>query len=226
MKQHDSEYRKTTGTFLEFLFVVFIGFGIFIYASTHALLLRDKGITPTYDNGSFAGVLLYECIALCLISLVLKYRKWTISDFNLTFRLSYIPVALLLVLIRFFLSYSGTKAMVLFGMEASSAHFETGFFSLFCMILINSFFEEVLLIGYLFKRFENYHPLFPLLISFLLRASFHTYQGWGMLPAVFSLAMVLGCYYLRYRKLWPVILAHAFGNVFNFLNYHYQWISF
>ncbi|MGQ3013182.1 MAG: CPBP family glutamic-type intramembrane protease [Flavobacteriales bacterium] len=42
-----------------------------------------------------------------------------------------------------------------------------------------------------------------------------------MLPSVLSLSLVFGMYYLRYKKLWPLILAHAFGNMFSFLALRY-----
>ncbi|UUC45096.1 CPBP family intramembrane glutamic endopeptidase [Flavobacterium cerinum] len=220
------QFRKTTGAFFELLFVITVGFGVFIYSATQSIALRDKGVIPTYNDTDFTGILLYEIIALSLIALFLKYRKWTISDFNLDFRIAYLLTALILVFIRNILSYSGTKLLLTFDIAPPSVNFDTGLFSIVSIILINSFYEELLLIGYIFKRFKNCHPLLPLTFSLLLRVSFHTYQGWGMLPSVITLGLVLGIYYQKYQKLGPVILAHAIGNLFNFLNYYHNWLSF
>jgi hypothetical protein len=91
--------------------------------------------------------------------------------------------------------------------------------------VVNSIYEEVLLIGYIFKRFEKFHPGIIILISFIFRASYHTYQGWNNLPMVFILALVFGLYYTNYKKLWPLIIAHGLGNMLHFLNDHYHWLK-
>jgi len=221
-----SKYKKTTGAFIELLLVVSIGFGLFIYSATESLLQRHQGISKTYGDSSFLFIVFYEIIALTLIAMLLRYRKWSIADVNLDFRFHYIAIALFLVFIRTTLSYTATSMMITFGMEIPSAHFDTGLFSILSIILINSIYEEVLLTGYIFKRFEKWHAVVPLLFGFLLRASFHTYQGWGMLPSVLALTLVTGIYYLKYQRLVPVILTHAFGNGFYFLNDHYQWVEF
>ncbi|MBK9284379.1 MAG: CPBP family intramembrane metalloprotease [Sphingobacteriaceae bacterium] len=93
------------------------------------------------------------------------------------------------------------------------------------IVIVNSFFEELLLIGYLFKRFEKLHPALIILISSIIRASFHTYLGWQNLPSVFILALIFGLYYTRQKKLWPIIIAHAIGNIFYFFNENYNWIE-
>lgn len=226
MRSVNLQFRKQTGAFFELLLVLTVGFGIFIHSATQSIILRNKGVIPTYNDTDFTGILLYELLALASIALFLKYRKWTIADFNLDFRLSYILIALLLVFLRNILSYSGTKLLIAYGIAPPSVNFDTGLFSIVSIIFINSFYEEILLIGYIFKRFEKFHPLLPLSFSLLLRVSFHTYQGWGMLPAIVTLGLVLGIYYLKYRKLAPVILAHAIGNLLNFLNYYHNWLSF
>jgi len=214
------------GTCMEFLLVVIIGFGPFIYASTQSLIKRSQGIIQTYDDSSFIEILLYETFAFAVIALLLKYRKWKLSDFKLDFHFYYIATALVLVLTRMVLNIFATKITSGLGVEMPSAHFTTGWFSIGCILLINSIYEEVLLTGYLFKRFETLTPVVPLLLSFLLRSAFHTYQGWGMLTSTLTLTLVIGIYYLKYQKLGPVILAHAFGNLFHFLNYYYHWIAF
>lgn len=195
-----------------------IGFGIFIYGSTRTLLSRSSvPEAAVYTGADFTFIILYELLALGLIVLLLHYRGWQLRDFNLGFRPVHIAIGLLLVLLRQLLAYPLIQLFTAVGLPEASATFHAGIIPVAAMIVYNSIYEEVLLSGYLFKRLRKWHPAFILLFSFLLRASFHTYQGWGMLPSVFALSLVFGLYYLRFQKLWPLILAHALGNIFSFL---------
>lgn len=216
-----SSFVSKAAAFAELLLVMGIGFGIFIYGSTHTLLSRNSAPdAAVYTGADFIFIVLYELFASGLIALLLYYRGWRLRDFNLQFRPVYIALALLLVLLRQALAYPLIQLFGALGLPEASATFHAGIFPLAAMIVLNSIYEEVLLSGYLFKRLEKWHPACILLCSFLFRASFHTYQGWGMLPSVFALSLVFGVYYLRYKKLWPLILAHALGNIFSFLVLH------
>lgn len=209
-------------TLAEILLVLGIGFGIFIYGSTRTLLSRSSDPDAAeYSGADFIFIVFYELFALGLIALLLRYRGWRLHDLNLQFSPVHIAVALLLVLLRQLLAYPLVQLCSALGLPVASAVFHAGIIPVAAIVLINSVYEEVLLSGYLFKRLEQWHPALILLFSFLLRASFHTYQGWGMLPSVLSLSLVFGMYYLRYKKLWPLILAHAFGNMFSFLALRY-----
>ena len=91
------------------------------------------------------------------------------------------------------------------------------------IIIINSIFEEFILIGYLFKRLEKYHPVIIIGFSMLIRQLYHTYQGWMSLFIILPTGLVFGYYYYKYKKLWPVIMAHGFSNLFAFLAMHFHF---
>jgi len=93
------------------------------------------------------------------------------------------------------------------------------------IIIINSIYEEVLLIGYFFKRLESYHPVIVIGFSMLIRLSFHTYQGWMSLFSIIPLGLVFGYYYYKYKKLWPLIIGHGFWNLTAFLSMHFHWVE-
>ena len=225
--------KKTLGQAAELIAVLLIGFGIFIYSSTQ--IFFENNISPIrqdYSSFDFYFIVAYEVIAFLLIIFILKKRKWTVQDFNLDFRANMLVIALLLIALRFIttsiLNYILTSAN-LFNLELNAPpeiNLNVSMFSVILMLFVNSFFEEMILIGYLFKRLEKFHVSIIILFSLLLRVSFHTYQGINEIPRILSLGLVLGLYYGRYKKLAPVILAHGIGNLFFFLNYEYKWIDF
>ncbi len=218
---------------VEFIIIIFLGFGLFIYSSTISFLeFKKSSTTQNYDSVDFVFIVIYEILILMIISIYLKKRKWQLQDFNLDFKVKMIGIALLLVFIRESIGLIITKSFIaIIGsisiqLNEPNISLQTGIFSMAMMVIINSIYEEVLLTGYLFKRFEYFHPAIIIAISFLIRASFHTYQGSINLIMVFILALVFGLYYLRYRKLWPIIIAHGIGNIFHFLDEHYHWLDY
>ncbi len=71
--------------------------------------------------------------------------------------------------------------------------------------------EEIVVLGFLVRRLEQrgLRPAAVLAVAVLVRISYHLYYGWGVLPILaWALASVL--VYLRYRRLGPFIVVHAF----------------
>ena len=220
------------GIIAEVVLVLLLGFGIFIYSSTRAII-QDSGIsnTQTYSSYDFVFICVYEIIILTIIGYFLKYRQWSIHDFHLDFRFKLLGIALFLDLLRLILGFALTKTFITLNIvnhefiTQNPISLQVNNLSIILIILINSIYKEVLLVGYFFKRFEKFHPALIILISFVVRASYHTYQGWMHLPMVLILALIFGIYYIRYKKLWPLILAHAIGNTFHFFNEQFHWVE-
>ncbi len=215
----------------EVFIVLILGFGLFIYSSTTAILENSvTSNTKTYNSYDFIFIIVYEVIMLTIIACFLKYRQWTYKDFNLDFSIKMVGVAILLVIIRETTGAFITKSLIGLNilnpetLHDPSIALQSNIVSMALIAVVNSIYEEILLIGYLFRRFEKYHPAVVIAISFVVRASYHTYQGWMNMPMVFVLALVFGIYYIRYKKLWPLIIAHGIGNVFHFLNEYYRWL--
>lgn len=224
--------KKNIGEIAETFIVLTLGFGLFIYSSTIAIIDNSKvSTTQIYDSYDFVFIVGYEIIILTIIAYFLKYRGWIIKDFNLDFKINLIGIAVLLIIIRETAGALLTHFLTMLGVlnqgliNEPFISIQSNIFSIGLILIINSIYEEVLLIGYFFKRFEKYHPAIIITLSFIIRASYHTYQGWANLTQVFILALVFGLYYLHYKKLWTIIIAHGIGNVYHFLNYYYHWFD-
>lgn len=74
----------------------------------------------------------------------------------------------------------------------------------------NALLEEVVAVGYLIRRLEQigWAGAAALGTSALLRGTYHLYQGWGGFAGNLLLGAIFGAIYLRWRKVWPLVVAH------------------
>jgi membrane protease YdiL (CAAX protease family) len=81
--------------------------------------------------------------------------------------------------------------------------------------LQNALLEEVVVVGYLIRRLEQigWGPPVALLGSALLRATYHLYQGWGGFAGNLLLGLAFGFVFLRWRRTWPLVVAHLLVDV-------------
>jgi membrane protease YdiL (CAAX protease family) len=97
--------------------------------------------------------------------------------------------------------------------------------------LQNAVLEETLVAGYLLHRFRQLH--WPdnrsLLLSAVIRGSYHLYQGLGGFAGNFIMGLVFGRIYQRYGRIAPLVVAHTLIDAAAFVGYallagHVSWI--
>lgn len=81
--------------------------------------------------------------------------------------------------------------------------------------------EEVIAIGYLFRRLSELNvPVFAIvLIQASLRATYHLYQGFGPFVGNFVMGLIFGYFYIRTKRLAPLIVAHTAIDAVAFVGY-------
>ena len=91
--------------------------------------------------------------------------------------------------------------------------------------------EEILVVGYLLIRLRQLGvpPAVALLGTALLRGSYHLYQGFGGGLGNLVMGIVFALWWMRTRRLWPLVLAHTLLDVVAFLGYallapHVTWL--
>lgn len=79
----------------------------------------------------------------------------------------------------------------------------------------NGFAEELVMRGYLIPRFEDLFgsTVKALLLSSVLFASYHLYQGFYGAGSALVMGLVFGVAFCALRRLWPVAAAHALLNI-------------
>ncbi|MER7114967.1 CPBP family intramembrane glutamic endopeptidase [Saccharomonospora azurea] len=95
----------------------------------------------------------------------------------------------------------------------------------------NSFAEEVLVVGYLLTRLRqlDLSENTALVVSALLRGSYHLYQGLGGFVGNVVMGLVFGRVWQRTNRLWPLVVAHLLLDVVAFVGYaalrdHVDWL--
>jgi membrane protease YdiL (CAAX protease family) len=95
----------------------------------------------------------------------------------------------------------------------------------------NAWAEEVLVVGYLVTRLRQLElrENSSLLISALLRGSYHLYQGFGGFVGNVIMGLVFGRVWQRTNRLWPLVLAHFLIDFVAFVGYailrgHVAWL--
>ncbi len=224
---------KNFSPVLELVLILTLGLGFFIFTSTKHFLLISSDYNHlwhyNYTDRRHYILIIYEIIAFLIIAYILKVRGWTLNDFHLRFTYRLIWIGILLLFAKNVIGNASISLLELFNVadEKLLNHvqfgYKSGWISIILIVLINSFFEEFILIGYLFKRLEKYHSIFIIGFSMVIRELLHTYQGWISLFSIVPMSLVFGYYYYRYKKLWPLVIAHGFSNLLVFLNMHFHW---
>lgn len=229
-----NKWIKNLSPVAELIIVMFIGFGLFVYSSTYRFFVINSELehiwTYQFTSRGEYTLIIYELIAMLMIGYLLKVRNWKLKDFNLDFTYSFIWIAFLLLFIRNMITAFCFSMFELMGLvnvkdiDHIQYSLSANWISIALIVVINSVYEEILLVGYLFKRLENYSPAVIIGASLFIRTSVHTYQGLVMLFSIVPLALVFGYYYYLYKKLWPLIIAHGIHNIMAFLSMHFGHI--
>jgi membrane protease YdiL (CAAX protease family) len=95
----------------------------------------------------------------------------------------------------------------------------------------NAWAEEVLVVGYLITRLRQLglRENSSLLVSAVLRGSYHLYQGFGGFLGNVVMGLVFGRVWQRTNRLWPLVLAHFLIDFVAFVGYailrgHVAWL--
>jgi hypothetical protein len=85
----------------------------------------------------------------------------------------------------------------------------------------NAWAEEALVVGYLLTRLRQLGrgENSALVISAVLRGSYHLYQGFGGFLGNVVLGLVFGRVWQKTNRLWPMVLAHTLLDVVSFVGY-------
>lgn len=85
----------------------------------------------------------------------------------------------------------------------------------------NAVLEEVVVVGYLITRLRELgrSTVFVVATSALLRGSYHLYQGFGAFVGNAVMGVVFALFFLRTRRIAPLIVAHSILDIVSFVGY-------
>jgi membrane protease YdiL (CAAX protease family) len=85
----------------------------------------------------------------------------------------------------------------------------------------NAVLEEVIAVGYLITRLRQLglRPAAVVGMSAVLRGSYHLYQGFGAFLGNAVLGIVFALFFLRFKRVMPLIVAHSLLDITAFVGY-------
>jgi membrane protease YdiL (CAAX protease family) len=102
---------------------------------------------------------------------------------------------------------------------------------LFLLAAGNAVLEETVVVGYLMVRLREIGLITPVIVaaSALLRGSYHLYQGFGGFVGNAAMGVVFALFYLRFKRIVPLIIAHTLLDTVAFVGYtllrgHVSWL--
>ncbi|HEX8768136.1 MAG TPA: CPBP family intramembrane glutamic endopeptidase [Jatrophihabitans sp.] len=85
----------------------------------------------------------------------------------------------------------------------------------------NGVLEEIVVVGYLLTRFRemDWPAGRAILVSALIRGSYHTYQGIGGFIGNFVMGLLFGWWFTRTKRVLPLVIAHSVIDIVSFVGY-------
>jgi len=175
---------------------------------------------PKYTNIRVVGGILAETIALALFLVLFTRQGRSLKSIGFAFSWTDLPKALGLAMAAFVAMTVARASMNHFWVllrargpqwpETHDMFSATSRFLLLPFVLLNPFFEEILVRGYLVTELIDLRKSVVLatLISLALQTSYHLYYGVAGALTVGCGLTIFAIYYAMSGRLIPVILAH------------------
>lgn len=209
----------------DLVILTFILFGKAIFYSTIIFINReyedndDLLYFTDYDN-YYALAVQFASLCVAVIYLIFVRRfDWSTLRWGVTFRNTALGFALYIWL-SFMCDFVSFAYDLTIGAPDTWSTADWVKFIEFSMRLstfvyaaFNGFYEEVILLG-LFLSVRSQHWWGAVVASLVVRWSFHLYQGLLNSFLITLTGFVILILYLRWRVLWPFIVAHAIADIF------------
>jgi membrane protease YdiL (CAAX protease family) len=203
----------------EVILVLLVSFGNSLFGSLFALA-NGRGLSPYSPDSRWTMGILQELTSLLLLVYVLSRRRMRLGDLGLRWSFGELGTGLAVAVVSY-LTYAAGYILVhsLHGVFFSSSTSGLtplqafGHPSIIAIpfILLNPFFEELIVRAYLMTEVRNLTGSWTLsaALSILVQFSYHLYYGWERAISVSFLFLVFSIYYARTRKATPIIIAHG-----------------
>lgn len=193
---------------------------VFASSILGSIYLAFHPTAPSYSNLRLFTGISDEIIGLLLFLVLFKRQGRRLQDIGLSFQWTDLPKALglavaavvVMCITGFVVSYGWLVITLHFPQWPDTrTMFSTSSVWLFLpFLLLNPFFEEILVRGYLMTELIDLRKsvLLATVASLVVQTSYHLYYGAAGAMVVGSGLAVLAIYFAKSRRLMPVILAH------------------
>ncbi len=213
--RHFEAMIKSLSPRVEFCIVVAAAFGWFAFGSIASIGARASG--PMITEAHLTGVLVYEVIALLVLTSFLVARGWTPERIGLvpSWRSSAVgfmvaALAYVAYLVVWVAAFSIFPSSVESTDSAPLVASGMGLGTVLAVSTLNPLFEELFVCGYLITVLKEARGFwFAVNVSAGVRLVYHLYQGPLAVVSILPLGLIFGYWYARTKQLWPLVVAHA-----------------
>jgi len=211
---------------IEFVVVIGIAFGDSIFYSIvdvvtgNTLGMRPRN-TALGEADTYALVII-ELALLPILAAVLYLGGWRWKDFRLGANRWTTALGIALFTGVWLMDWAAVWAMkamfpaLYYAIEAWWSYqpdHPPGLLPILLVATVNPVFEEFFAGAYVIKSLRRRFGLTAAVwTSAVIRTTYHLYQGLTAAPLHFAQGLIHGFVYVRYGRLWPLILAHALSN--------------
>lgn len=211
---------------LEFLIVVLVAFSYFSISSLFSLFFEHRKVLITGKD--LILLLAYEITVLLVLGWFLKKRGWTLARFGVipSWKSTVMGVGLIptvyaiyaLMWIALALLFPETQ-LVIQSKSVSMTGIRT--WEIILVSIINPIFEEIFVCGYIIHFLKRLNSLwFAVIVSTSIRTLYHLYQPIQGVVFIISLGLVFGFFYAKSNRLWSVVAAHTFFDLYGLLRFY------
>lgn len=185
-------------------------FGMFVMSSLTAAFAG--GSSSPLTNDALLDLVAYEAVLLAMLGIFLSLRGWRPADVGLSPTLKDTAIGGVIVLADYMVYIVAWSIYSQFTTVSSDLSFSADLqvSSVVLLSLVNGFFEELFVCGYLINAVKKRRSVvFAINVSVAIRLAYHLYQGPIAVPSIVPMALIFGYWFARTGRLWPLVVAHA-----------------
>jgi uncharacterized protein len=210
---------RTITTPLEAVGISALCFGWFVIASLTAVSAGFRN--ESFSEQGFYGLMAFELVLGAVAILVLRSRGYSTRSLYPRPSIPGMGVGVLVYVAAIGASWVLTSPFGGNGyeepLEELMANGGISLSTLVALGIVNGTYEEVFLLGFLVRGLRGYGLAVAIGVSLLVRVLCHLYQGPLGALSILAFGLVLSLYYVSTGKLFPVVVAHAVGDIVPFL---------
>jgi CAAX protease family protein len=201
---------------VEIVLVNAITFGPFAAISIAGALKHERVLV--FDNRRLYMIAAIEIVAGIAGALILRARRWSAADLGIGISMpSTIAGAALFVAANVTIAGSYALFRAITGTDPAAATTPVASVSwpaLLLFLLVDPIFEETFEVAYNMRATAKDGVVFGVTLTTLLRVVRYGFQGPVVIFTILPLGIVFGLVYWKWRRVWPLVVAHGIGAYF------------
>ena len=208
----------------ELVLVMLVAFSRSIVGSIY-ILVSGPGSQKLFSTGSMILGIAEELTGLLMLGYVLSRTQRRFADIGLKWSVRDVGIGLVVAVLAYLSYAAGYRGLytihyAIFGSAAAyrpaSAFFGHPGAAAVAFILINPFFEELIVRAYLMTEILELtgSTLLAMFLSVALQFSYHLYYGWFIALSLSFQFLVFAGFFAGLRRALPIVVAHGVFDIY------------